>query len=278
MIAGKGGPARCPDSGASSVGDLKLSGAANEELQGALLQAFDYADLQRMVKFKFEIRLEDIVRPETTFRMVVFDLVMYAERKGWLDELVKGAHEFNPGNRRLAEFYKQHLGRDLATSSRSAIESSPTEAGLAQLNSVPPLDIEAPASPDDPLSLAASQELASIGSIGYAVRDASPAQASPPEGQPSPVGPSPNGGDESTPLQGPVKPRGSREASYRLHRAIGYGCFSSFVTAALASLSSAIIKLFTMNEASQTPLAFAAWSTVLAGSAIPVAMAFLKYT
>jgi hypothetical protein len=49
------------------------------------------------------------------------------------------------------------------------------------------------------------------------------------------------------------------------------------VTAALASLSSAIIKLFAMNEASQTPLAFATWFTVLAGSAIPVAMVFLKY-
>jgi hypothetical protein len=76
----------------------------------ALLDAFDYPSLKRMLSLGIGERLEDIVGPTGGMRTTVFDLIEWANRVGRLDELVAQAHLSNPSNPRLAAFYDEHIG------------------------------------------------------------------------------------------------------------------------------------------------------------------------
>jgi hypothetical protein len=77
----------------------------------ALLDAFDYSSLQRMLAFRIGVRLEDIVGLGEGMRATVFELMQWADRQGKLEDLIVEAHRFNPSNARLAAFYDQHVGK-----------------------------------------------------------------------------------------------------------------------------------------------------------------------
>jgi V8-like Glu-specific endopeptidase len=78
-----------------------------EQLQKALSDAFTLQTLQRMVAFKLHKDLYDIAAPGNK-QQVIFELLDAASREGFLEKLVAGAREFNPGNETLREFARQY--------------------------------------------------------------------------------------------------------------------------------------------------------------------------
>lgn len=80
-----------------------------KQLRETLLNAFpDEPDLEMMLLDEMSIRLNTVVG-NGTYRQKVFKLVQYAESQGRLEELVRAAHQANPGNvqlRRTAEGLK----------------------------------------------------------------------------------------------------------------------------------------------------------------------------
>ena len=84
---------------------MKLSGKQNEELQKAMLSAFqELQPLQQMLKFRLEKHLPEFSSSSNSQSKIIFDLIEKAECEGWLQELVNKAHEYNPGNPELKLF------------------------------------------------------------------------------------------------------------------------------------------------------------------------------
>ena len=78
-----------------------------EQLQKALSDAFTLKTLERMVAYKLGADLYDYAAPGDK-QQVVFELLDAAKREGFLEKLVAGAREANPGNERLREFARQY--------------------------------------------------------------------------------------------------------------------------------------------------------------------------
>ena len=84
----------------------KLSGAQYQRFWKALLDAYTYNRLERMLQFRLDKELAHIVAPGT-FEDVVFDLIRVAEMEAWTDQLLLAARESNPGNAALLAFGQQ---------------------------------------------------------------------------------------------------------------------------------------------------------------------------
>jgi hypothetical protein len=82
---------------------MTLTTNQREQLYEALLSAFDSRDvLERMVRLDLGETLEKIATGN--LRKVVFDLLEWAEREGRMEDLIRGAYKFNPGNPQLRTF------------------------------------------------------------------------------------------------------------------------------------------------------------------------------
>lgn len=68
-----------------------------------LLQAYTASSLERMLRFELDKQFDQIVGPGA-FQDRAFDLILLAEREGWIINLVLAAHCANPNNYRLAQF------------------------------------------------------------------------------------------------------------------------------------------------------------------------------
>jgi hypothetical protein len=79
----------------------QLSGAQVTQLQTALLDAFDQAELTQMVKVELGEDLESIAG-NGPLATIVFALIQWAERHARLGDLVRGAHTQRPRNGALA--------------------------------------------------------------------------------------------------------------------------------------------------------------------------------
>lgn len=78
-----------------------------EQLQKALSDAFNLKTLERMVAYKLGADLYDYAAPGDK-QQVIFELLDAARREGFVEKLVAGAREANPGNERLREFARQY--------------------------------------------------------------------------------------------------------------------------------------------------------------------------
>lgn len=78
-----------------------------EQLQRALSDAFTLQTLQRMVAYKLKADLYDYAG-QGNKQQVIFELLDAARREGFVEKLVLGAREFNPGNETLREFARQY--------------------------------------------------------------------------------------------------------------------------------------------------------------------------
>ncbi len=86
---------------------MRLTKEEYQELEFALLSAFPQKDnLKQMVRHQLDQRLETIVGGENQ-SIVIFNLIEWAETQGKLPELITGAHQENPGNPELQEFYQK---------------------------------------------------------------------------------------------------------------------------------------------------------------------------
>ena len=83
----------------------QLSGKQIGEIQEALLDAFPARDdLRMVVRIELDERLEAIADGANQ-RVVIFNLVSWAERTGRIDDLVQGAYRQNMGNPALRKLY-----------------------------------------------------------------------------------------------------------------------------------------------------------------------------
>ncbi|GMU05431.1 effector-associated domain EAD1-containing protein [Corallococcus caeni] len=84
---------------------MEVTGAVKEQLGRALLDAFRKSqDLERMVMYKLDVPLLEVVGPGA-LRNMVFELIEWAESEGRLTDLVHGAHLQNPTNQQLRRFH-----------------------------------------------------------------------------------------------------------------------------------------------------------------------------
>jgi V8-like Glu-specific endopeptidase len=104
---------------------MKLNGQQYKQFTQALLDAFpEQQRLAEVVKFQFEKNLNAIAMGND-LQAIVFRLIQAAEAEGWVDQLIAGARESNPGNSALFVFAQEF---NLATpmppqlSARGALE------------------------------------------------------------------------------------------------------------------------------------------------------------
>lgn len=80
---------------------MKLTGQEKEQLQQALIDAFNYQSLKQMLTFKLDKDL-DTITTSIGFSNIVFDLITIANQEGWVVKLITSAKEYNSGNQILA--------------------------------------------------------------------------------------------------------------------------------------------------------------------------------
>ena len=98
---------------------MKLTGKQVQEIREALLDAYGSVDALRiMVRIELDETLEAIAGGEN-LRVLVFNLITWAERTGRVDDLIQGATRHNPGNPALQQ---------LVQAWRSATPSGPALA------------------------------------------------------------------------------------------------------------------------------------------------------
>ncbi|BAZ22628.1 hypothetical protein NIES4073_35150 [Kalymmatonema gypsitolerans NIES-4073] len=80
---------------------MRLSSQERKKLQEALIDAFPtLADLEQMLSFGLEKNLRAIAG-EGSLQNIVFNLIQAADSQGWVEDLIRAACDFNPGNQLL---------------------------------------------------------------------------------------------------------------------------------------------------------------------------------
>lgn len=80
---------------------MTLTGSQFKQLTDALIYAFpEPIRLDEVLRFRFNKRLNTYAMGDD-FRAIVFRLITAVEAEGWIDKLVVGARESNPGNPKL---------------------------------------------------------------------------------------------------------------------------------------------------------------------------------
>lgn len=73
----------------------------NEEFYHALKNAFNHSSLERLLLFKLDERLSNIVNINQSFDDVVFRLILHAQEHDWIFDLLNAAVEKRPDNSEL---------------------------------------------------------------------------------------------------------------------------------------------------------------------------------
>ena len=79
-----------------------------QELERAVVSAYNESDLSRIVRFTFGQPLEQLVKLPATFRTIVFDLIAVCEQRGWTTELVRAIHEERATNPNVSAYCQAH--------------------------------------------------------------------------------------------------------------------------------------------------------------------------
>mgnify|MGYP001821761860 CR=1 FL=1 len=77
-----------------------------QEVHTAIAGAFDRAELDQLVRYELDARLDLIAGPGN-LSQVIHELIKWADREGRLDELVAAAYSAKPRNPKVAELYKR---------------------------------------------------------------------------------------------------------------------------------------------------------------------------
>jgi hypothetical protein len=86
---------------------MKLTGKQFSAFEVALLSAYPtISSLTRMVRFELEEHLTQIAGGGN-LTDIVFNLIIWAESKGRIRELIIKSHDYNPGNAQLSAFASQ---------------------------------------------------------------------------------------------------------------------------------------------------------------------------
>jgi hypothetical protein len=85
---------------------MELDGIQFEQLSNALRAAFNYNRLERMLRFRLDVTLQDITLADD-YEQVVFDVIDRSQAEGWTVRLVASARDSVPGNEKLLAFAQQ---------------------------------------------------------------------------------------------------------------------------------------------------------------------------
>jgi hypothetical protein len=85
---------------------VKLTGRQLNQLNEALVAAFDKPDLERMLRVEMDVSLDHVVSADG-MNTLVFSLIRWAERFGRVEELIRSAFRSNPNNPELRAFVEQ---------------------------------------------------------------------------------------------------------------------------------------------------------------------------
>lgn len=113
---------------------MKLTREQLFEFEQALLSAYPTtSSLTRMLKFELDVNLIQVASGGN-FTDIVFNLIIWAQSKGRIEELITKSHNFNPGNARLSAFASQF---STPQPDSSAIPSPSSSAGQDTQRSQP---------------------------------------------------------------------------------------------------------------------------------------------
>jgi hypothetical protein len=114
---------------------MKLSGKQIGEIQDALLDAYPDRDaLRMMVRIELEENLESIADGSNQ-RVVIFNLINWADRVGCVDALIQGAYRQNDGNFALQRLMESWRATERPATDRTSFSRFPqTLAGRASVN------------------------------------------------------------------------------------------------------------------------------------------------
>jgi hypothetical protein len=87
---------------------MTLSNEEAKRLNQALLSAYAYDSLERMLFFELGKRLQ-LIAPPGNLQVVVFAVITTAEMEGWTNDLIHAAHDANPGNQELNLFTSRYV-------------------------------------------------------------------------------------------------------------------------------------------------------------------------
>ena len=116
---------------------MKLSGKQIQEIREAILDAYGSVDALRiMLRIELDENLLEIAGGEG-LRVLVFNLITWAERSGRVDDLIEGAYRQEPGNpalQQLVQSWRSSLPAPLATTEPHAHPGGPAPAGPASID------------------------------------------------------------------------------------------------------------------------------------------------
>src|SRR5262249_43100489 len=84
-----------------------MPGEAFEEIANAIKEAYDEADLRRLLRTKMDIQLADVT-PPAPYEEVVSKLLSWAERNGREAELLRKAAQGRPDNVRMQAILRKY--------------------------------------------------------------------------------------------------------------------------------------------------------------------------
>ncbi|NES43139.1 MAG: trypsin-like peptidase domain-containing protein [Moorea sp. SIO2C4] len=92
---------------ANTLSKNRLTGKQYQQLTDALFEAFpSKSRLAELVEYKFSKNL-DAISMGNDLKEIVFKLIQAAEAEGWVNKLIAGARESNPGNPALFTFAQE---------------------------------------------------------------------------------------------------------------------------------------------------------------------------
>jgi len=105
---------------------MDLTGEQTEQLQNAILDTYNRSDLEQLLSFKLDERLDNITSGGN-MRQIVFELIEWAGRRGRLTDLIQAAHVDRPSNSVFAEFAgKQPPQTEAEPSGHPSIQAQPS--------------------------------------------------------------------------------------------------------------------------------------------------------
>ncbi|BAY22479.1 TIR protein [Calothrix sp. NIES-2100] len=114
---------------------MQLNGSQRQQFHKALMSAFpSRTDLAIMVRFTLDENLDAIAGGDNLSK-AVFDLINWAESRGYLEKLIDSAVEQNPLNKELQDFVEQFLPQSDPISTTSATSGTSTPASSSSTTS-----------------------------------------------------------------------------------------------------------------------------------------------
>jgi len=152
---------------------MLLEGSQLSRITDALLAAYTYDELRRMLKELMNVDFSHLTAAEKTFAAQVFELVEWFDRQGRLVDLVRNAHERVPGNTFLEAVFIErcrppvHFDWVVVTAGEFLMGSQPERDEWAEPDEFPQHRLRLPAFRISRTQVTVAQFAAFVAATGY---------------------------------------------------------------------------------------------------------------